>query len=340
MSFAIRTERRPVAGLDGTIYILEGAGARAEVWPAFGGNCFAWQVRRGEEPIDLLYADPQLFVNSSPSRSGIPVLFPFPNRIRDGRFTWDGKSYELPCNDSTHKNAIHGFACRHPWRVIGQSANANEATLTTEFQGSKDAPESRKHWPADYVLRLTFRLAAERLRLEAIVENPDRVPLPFGLGYHPYFRVPLGRSGQPENCWVQAPPRQLWQLDASLPTGTRCPVDAARDLRTPRRFPELTLDDVFTDLPSGGSSHDELVPFGSVRQSDLSLGLSVLTSPDFRELVAFTPPHRHAVCLEPYTCTTDAINLQLRGVDAGWRVLAPGERWSGVVELRVEGLRK
>src|SRR4051794_1695138 len=115
MSFAIRTESHPVEGRDGTIYVLEGPNARAEVWPAFGCNCFAWQVRRGDDTIDLLYADPQLFGNSSPTRSGIPILFPFPNRIREGRFTWDGKTYELPCNDPTRSNAIHGFACRHAW---------------------------------------------------------------------------------------------------------------------------------------------------------------------------------------------------------------------------------
>ena len=51
------------------------------------------------------------------------------------------------------------------------------------------------------------------------------------------------------------------------------------------------------------------------------------------EVVAFTPPHRQAVCLEPYTWTTDAINLQQQGVNAGLRVLAPGEQWTGVVEM-------
>jgi aldose 1-epimerase len=52
-------------------------------------------------------------------------------------------------------------------------------------------------------------------------------------------------------------------------------------------------------------------------------------------MVVYTPPHRQAFCIEPYTCTTDAINLEQRGVKAGWRVLPPGGRWSAVVELRV-----
>jgi aldose 1-epimerase len=47
----------------------------------------------------------------------------------------------------------------------------------------------------------------------------------------------------------------------------------------------------------------------------------------FREIVAFTPPWATAVCLEPYTCVTDAINLQQKGIDAGLQVLPPGEAW-------------
>ena len=48
------------------------------------------------------------------------------------------------------------------------------------------------------------------------------------------------------------------------------------------------------------------------------------------------PPHRQAVCLEPYTCVTDAVNLQQNGVAAGWKVLPPGERWQADLELAVE----
>src|SRR6267378_6101260 len=193
MAYQVRTDqRRTTTGLDGTIYVLEdpAAGVRAQVWPSLGFNCYQWQARHEGKQLELLYADPQLFDNGRPTRSGIPILFPFPNRIRAGRFTWEGKEYNLPLNDSTQKNAIHGFPCRKPWRVVNQGADACQAWLTAEFQGSRDAPEARTFWPADYVLRVTHRLGAGSLRVEAVVENPDRASLPFGLGYHPYFKVP------------------------------------------------------------------------------------------------------------------------------------------------------
>src|SRR5437870_2675642 len=79
-------------------------------------------------------------------------------------------------------------------------------------------------WPADYELRLTYRLTADCLRLTAAVQNPDAASLPFGLGFHPYFRVaPAGGSG--EDCLVTAAATEYWELADSLPTGVRRPVD-------------------------------------------------------------------------------------------------------------------
>lgn len=338
MAFQVQAEQRDTtSGLDGTVYRLEDSGRRirAEIWPAFGFNCYHWSHGQDAEgDLQLLYTDPQLFHNSSPTRSGIPVLFPFPNRIRDGHFIWDGRAYELPCNDSTKKNAIHGFACRRPWRVIAKGSDADSAWLTGEFHTSRDAAEVRHLWPADQLLRLTYRLSGDALRLEAEVYNPDRVPLPFGLGYHPYFHVPFATATPADQFLVQAAAREMWELRESLPTGRRLPLDLARDLRRPRPFNALTLDDVLTGLPEEPDA-DGLILHGQLRDAAAGHDLQVLASPSFRELVVFTPPHRHAVCLEPYTCLTDAVNLQQSGVDAGWLVLPPGGSWRVVVELRL-----
>src|SRR5262245_26845614 len=131
MPFQVRRESRSLAGLAAEVLILEetGGAARAEVLPGLGFNCWRWQARS----LDLLYSDPQPFAEGRPTRCGIPVLFPFPNRIRDGRFTWQGRGYQLPLNDSSGKNAIHGFACRHPWRVVAEGSNAACAWVTGEF---------------------------------------------------------------------------------------------------------------------------------------------------------------------------------------------------------------
>jgi aldose 1-epimerase len=159
-------------------------------------------------------------------------------------------------------------------------------------------------------------------------------PLPFGLGYHPYFRVPPVPNTSTADCTLEVPAASYWELESFLPTGERRPVSGGRDLMSPRRFPELALDDVLTDLrgPVGG---DELRLCGVLRQPSMKVEMRLSASPAFRELVLYTPGHRQAICLEPYTCTTDAVNLQQRGVDAGWQVLPPGGRWAGDVLMAV-----
>jgi aldose 1-epimerase len=123
-------------------------------------------------------------------------------------------------------------------------------------------------------------------------------------------------------------------LQDSLPTGEKRPVDAARDLNRPRRFTDLEVDDVLTDLAFTtdpiARSQPRATLWGAPRRS-----LRLFASEAFREMVIFTPPHRQAFCVEPYTCVTDAVNLQARGVDAGWQVLQPGDRWRGAVWLGI-----
>ncbi len=259
------------------------------------------------------------------------MLFPFPNRIRDGRFIWDGHAYQLPLNDPAKKNTIHGFACHHPWRVVDQGSDATSAWITGVFRCSQDAPDSRSLWPTDHEIRLTYRLGAGSLRLEAEVYNPDRVGMPFGLGYHPYFRMPFTSTGTADECRLTVPARSVWKLEDSLPTGERRPVDVSCDLNRPRRFGELSVDTVLTDLPPATGK----MPERAALEGATGTTLRLCAGPEFRELVVFTPPHRQAFCVEPYTCVSDAINLQARGVDAGWQVLSPGGRWQAVVEMRI-----
>lgn len=110
----------------------------------------------------------------------------------------------------------------------------------------------------------------------------------------------------------------------------------ALNLNEPKRFTELSLDHVFTDLDLSATSPSEvLCQRGQVTQLPDRLSLQLWTSPSFRELVIFTPPHRQAICLEPYTCVTDAVHLQQEGLNAGWQVLEPGEHWQGLIELRL-----
>ena len=117
MFYHIDTEERTVGEQQTErVYIFNHStkAARAEIWPGIGFNCLRWQIGGPDDWQDLLYVDPNWDEKPVPTRSGVPILFPFPNRIANGRFECNGKTYQLPLNDSTQKNAIHGFTPRRP----------------------------------------------------------------------------------------------------------------------------------------------------------------------------------------------------------------------------------
>ncbi|MFZ9861514.1 MAG: aldose 1-epimerase [Gemmataceae bacterium] len=334
--FSVKVWKNPqVTGKDGTMVDLVAPdGSKATIFPALGFNCFSWQVASSEGSLDILHQDSDLFPDGKPTRSGIPILFPIPNRVRAGKFHWNGKDYQLPLNDHIQQNHIHGFAVRSAFRVVNQGFDANSAFVTGEFQLSKDATNLLPCWPADCILRLTYRLRNRALALEAEVTNPDSKPLPFGLGYHPYFKLPFIKGLDAEDCALSCAANSFWHLDECLPDGRKHPMDAQRNLNTLRKLRGFSVDDVLTDLPAFHADASGLMERGRV-QGSTGHAMTLNADGCWREMVVFTPGSRNTVCIEPYTCMTDAINLQQKGVDAGLIVLPPGAVHFSQVELRI-----
>ncbi|MCG6156606.1 aldose 1-epimerase [Rubinisphaera margarita] len=303
------------------------SGSQAQVLPELGFNLFQFSVPINGQTVEVLDADENFAEgNVKPSRCGIPILFPFPNRIAEGKFTWDGKEYQLP-TPKPGAHYIHGFCLDRPWRVIEQTENS----VTGEFQLSKDAPDRLELWPADFIIRCTYLVRGNALKSQFSFTNPDDKPLPWGFGTHAYFRIPLTDGSSTEHIVLEAPAHKKWILENFIPTGEQVPVDEACDLTDGAYYSTLKLDDVLTDLRPEGETLESLV-------IDEGAGLQIVQECDnrYRELVVFTPPGRNAVCMEPYTCPTDAINLTAKGIDCGWETLDPGKSVQTWIDIRVE----
>jgi aldose 1-epimerase len=316
MSYEV--EGRTVGGR--AVYTLrdQATGESATILPSYGFNLYDLRLRVAGQVRRIIEAAPNWAENPGhPGRNGTPILFPFPNRIRDARFTFQGKDYTLPVNNKP--NAIHGFAIDANWDVLEHGASDTGASITGRYQISKQSPAMLEHWPADAILQVKYTLARGRLTLEADVTNPTAQDLPYGFGIHPYFRIPFTPGGDQSRTQVILPPAKYWVLENFLPTGDIRPVDARLDFRQGQPMKGLKLDDVLTDLPKDDMRVCRLVDL------DLKAEFRLTFSSVFRELVVYTPPGDGGIIsLEPYTQTTDAINLQARGVAAGLRVLGHG----------------
>lgn len=290
-------------------------GSRARLLPEVGFNCFSLQVPVLDQLVEALDAEAGFEAGDKRgTRSGIPWLFPFPNRIERGRYTWNGIDYQLPVSDA-FGNAIHGFVMDRPWRVL----TADSQVAIAEFQLSIDAPDRRALWPSDFVFEVRYTLRQACLRADIRIVNAGDQPLPWGLGTHPYFKTPLGATSQQGQCLIQVPAVESWELHNCLPTKRRLPVNSRTDLREGAALEGLQLDDVLTSL-----TPKQDVITTAILDPQAGIQITQITAPLFRECVVFTPPGRPCVCLEPYTCVTNAINLQHQGIDTGWQVLAVG----------------
>ena len=311
------------------IEISNKQGSRAKIAVDLGFNCFSFTaVTASGAKVDVLSAAEGFEAGGHPaSRSGIPILFPYPNRIAGGRFSWSGRDYQLTPDqvpfDKTG-NAIHGFCMDRPWRIVSQS----ESSVTAVFRTSVDAQERLALWPADAEIEIRYELSGSRLRSVITVRNPSDESLPWGFGTHAYFRLPLSPSSSAEQSTVYAPTSRIWELNECLPSGKVLPANV--DLSRSPAFGGLKLDDVYTEV---SAINEEVI----CRLSDPAAKLMVEERfpAVFREIVAFTPPWASAVCLEPYTCMTNAINLQQQGLDAGLQILPPGESWTGRIDIEV-----
>lgn len=305
----------------GEIYTLRTSDSRIEVWPFLGFNCLHWEILQDALTQPLLYCAADWATNPVPTRSGHPILFPFPNRLRHGRFKFEGRDYQLPLTDSTGQHAIHGYTPRAAWRVIDAGTSPDHAWITGEFQLTRDLPSASASWPADARTRVTYRLFTDRLRVETVIDAADGRSMPFGLGFHPYFQMDGPLSG-----WQLRMSAGLqWELVDNFPTGTTIRESPAMQFHNFKPLGDFVFDSLFGDVPTKK-------PMAELR-SDRGR-LTVDADASFRELLLFTPPHRQAIAIEPYTCISDAANLQTDGIDAGWRVLPSGETYSATVEYR------
>lgn len=303
------------------------SGSTARILVSQGFNCFSWRPVLKDGPREMLWAEEGFESGDRrASGSGIPLLFPFPGRIAGAVFTFEGREYRLEPGDA-FGNAIHGFVHTRPWRVVEQS----DSRIVAEFQASKDDPAILERWPADFRIRVSYEVRGRELVSDIAYENSGDGALPCGFATHAYFRLPLADRSHVADTVVTAPVSKFWVLERMIPTGQQLPMRPDQSLAEGLRLLEHEFDTVFTGLraDTDGRIRTRLAEPASDRQ------LTQTFDANFTQCVIYTPGHRQAICLEPYTCVPDAIRLAAEGHETGLRILKPGETVETTIKLEV-----
>ena len=244
------------------------------------------------------------------------TLVPWPNRVKDGQWSWQGDKQQLALTEPEQHNAIHGLVRWMPWHVLEHAAS-------TVSVGCASYPQPGYPWPFD--VRVTYSLADDGLTVHTSITNNGASPAPVAAGAHPYITV-----GTPTiDTAVLHVPADEWipTGEQQIPTG-RAPVDgSAYDFRSPRPIGDREIDYTFPGLHRDEDGRFRLRLAAPDGGRTVTFWLDAAY--DFVEIftgdaLPDAARRRQGRVVEPMTAPPNALASGESLV-----VLDPGETWSG-----------
>ncbi len=254
-----------------------------------GGGIRSYTAR-GREVLDGYPAG-----QPSPSGRG-QVLIPWPNRLEDGSYEFDGQRHQLELNEPENGNAIHGLVRWEPWTVAEREPHrvVMEHTLS-----------SQPGYPFTLELSIEYALATDGLTVRTTATNVGESTCPYGSGFHPYLTV---GTETVDSVVLHLPAETVVGADErGLPLAA-APVEGTEyDFRRPRPIGSTRLDHAFTDLVREEDGIAR-VALGGVHPGS---GLELWVDEAYGYLQVFSGDplpdvNRRSLAVEPMTCPANA----------------------------------
>ena len=282
-------------------------GTRFSFVPEIGGILL--DVTFGDFCVTEHYETPEALTEMAWAK-GI-LLYPYPNRMRDGRYVWEGKTYQFPLNNAVTGNSIHGVGKRAPMQLKSYMVTETFASATLVFthDGAYD------YYPFAYDMEVTYMISSTgHFDVEMQFRNKSEATIPVGLGWHPYFKI----SENIADTSIQTPVLTKVEVDERLlPNGIKMPFE---DFVTLQKINETDVDNCFLIQKS-----DEKEAIITLQSDSGTLKYwQQIGEQKFNFVQIFTLPSRTCIALEPMTCNVDAFNNH-----EGLVSLAPNETLGG-----------
>jgi aldose 1-epimerase len=298
---------------------LESHRLRLSVSPELGAGIADFSLRAtdgGHAALMRRAADGE----TNASNLGSFFMAPWVNRIRGGKFSFDGKEHALRINTNDGM-AQHGDVRKRPWRVTMTAANA--ATLEFDSRDFSDI-----NWPWAFQCRAIYTLIGTerggRMRLDLLVRNVSDEPMPAACGHHPYFMRKLWNER--DEMELAVPVAARYPLEAGCATAGPKEDQLTRTLRTGGPIPPEHIDAVFIADSTAAN-------VATLRWPASGVTLRIAASANMSHWVVYCPHESRErvsplpfIAVEPQTAVNDALNLAGRGVwGTGTVVVPPGK---------------
>jgi aldose 1-epimerase len=223
------------------------------------------------------------------------VLIPWPNRLEDGSYEFDGRRHQLPLNEPERRNAIHGLVRWATWTAVARQPHRVVMEHILYPQPG---------YPFCLKLSIEYALSDGGLRVRTTAANVGTVPCPYGSGAHPYLTLGAATI---DRLILRMPGRTVLRSDErGLPIGDETVAGTEYDFRKPRPIGAVPLDHAFTDL-----DRDAGVARVALRDPDQGIWVSLWVDESYPYLMVFTGDplpdvRRRSLAVEPMTCPPNA----------------------------------
>jgi aldose 1-epimerase len=227
------------------------------------------------------------------------LVAPWPNRIADGRYSYEGQELRVPINEPKRDAALHGLVCDQPWALV--SRQPSEVRLQHRIRPSPG-------YPFALLLDVTYSLDADGFHTEVSATNIGDFTAPYGVCPHPY----LAAAGSALNSWrLELPADNFLEVtpDRLLPLRRQWVDDGPFDFRQARELGDVQIDHAFTGLVRDSKG------IATVRLTDVGgtgVGIRWDKACSWVQIHTADHPdparHRLGLAVEPMTCPPDAFN--------------------------------
>jgi aldose 1-epimerase len=239
-------------------------------------------------------------------------LFPFPNRISDGKYEFGQTKYELDCNEKPLKNALHGHIYDKQFSIKNTETSENNAIVSLYY-----ADEGKtKGFPFPYQIEIIYTFSREKITIDFQVFNNGEKSFPFGIGWHPYFKT----SNLNANS-LDFEGASQYSLNEKMIPQDEIPLK----FKTPLFIEKTTLDDCFiTNKPQA-----------TFESEAYKIGIDFFPKNKKNYLQVYTPPTRNCIAIEPMTCAPNAFNNK-----NGLLILEPNKKFEWQISLEYSTVMK
>lgn len=295
------------------VIILKNDDLEVGIAPNCGASIVYMQSIRGTPFEFLRHGSASSLEKRDANSMGMFPMLPFTHRIKGGSFIYWGILRKVPLNFSKSSDPIHGDG----WKAIWSMLEKTPSSVVLTFSHSKE----KKGYPFSYTAKIQYSLETSSLKTEISIKNDSSLPMPVGMGIHPFFN-------KTPDMMLRFNNKNVWS-HLSDPIDKPYPTPESWSFKELKKIKNMEFDTCF-----GGFDGEAQIVWPKVKKS-----IIMTTDEKFRHTVLFSPPRKGFICLEPTTMANNGFNLAANGLlGTGIQSIGPHETLVGRIRLETRDL--